>query len=281
MFTLLLQMDAAVKRGSKYYSLIDSARFLLEFPNGDEQLDDRRFVVVICYTQRELAEWLWDNAPLATRKLCMKSFETHYFPGDWETFLQKIISSWTSSEQQYLTTPEFASFFFGNPRLLGEFASFELGEVLVKALMKLGVDLEWYRACVLGKPELGFLVDTTHCFSGGTVQVQLERNSGARWMMDWRWWFDPDEPGYDLVSEFRILANDADEEEWPYFPLDKWYYDEFFRRKTRHRGRNFVWQERYSRKAEKRLLKRLRTTGQEPPGTQMLCKNQMPGSWRG
>jgi hypothetical protein len=143
-------------------------------------------------------------------------------------------------------------------------SSFILGGALVHWLSQSGMDVE------------GCINQEVNCIPGHVLQsvfhadkkIIFEACGERGWVLGFEWVFDPEEPGYLLVSEYQGLGTEFHwgSRTWPFGSP---HFQSWEERCTHEARRN----ERFSRRMATKARKERARTGQK------MSRSRMPGSW--
>jgi hypothetical protein len=267
---------------------IDTLRFILLYPDQTGELDliFRQITngeVLQCYveTRLDVVEWLWTHAALLydgadlvclRAVLAQKLLENHsrsykFLSDDTNRLLAKLMDNEMTNE--YLC---------GTYSLLGGFYwtkfsidSASMGAQYLNLLSELGLDAE---QCISNEMERGWGQDRSEP-DRPTRKIIFERSEaricGLRWERD----YDPQEPGYDVVSEFNALAADSGGSKnystWPFvdFVWSTWSWSDYYICPD-CLGKKDI---RFGRYMRTKARKERARTGQKQP------RSRMPGAW--
>jgi hypothetical protein len=267
---------------------IDTFRSILLHPDQTDDLDwrfksiakfqSRSFVVE---THLDIVEWLWTHAALlyyGADLVCLRAVLAQillekYPP--WHDFLNddinRLLAKLMDDEMKNEYLRGTYSLLAGVNSGYSSIDSASDGVHFLNLLSELGLDAE---QCIANGMESAWGQDR-FTPDRPTRKIIFERSEARIWGLRWEWDYDPQEPGYDVVSEFNALAAES----WVSEDYSWWPFDEFRRNDwPGHRdyrcpdclGKREV---RFDRHRRVKACKERARTGQKQP------RSRMPGTW--
>jgi hypothetical protein len=148
-------------------------------------------------------------------------------------------------------------FALGEP--LSQFESFDVGKAFVDLLLDLDVNVKKF---MVEQQKNYPKWEGISTYSGPRYHIIFDHVEGRGWVLGFEWSYDTQDPGFLVVSEYSIMATDAQDEDLDYWPYGatKWY-------------RIHAAMRRFDRRMAAKAQKASKLSGQRLP------PSRMPGSW--
>jgi hypothetical protein len=256
---LLLEFDTIDDRDSTLWHLLTAGS--LEF-YGIMDLD--------------MLEWFWIHAALAfhgTELVCfraklaqilVRAHENYFDENDNENhkLLVKLMDDQMVAEYIKGTYVLLPILVFNSNSV----DSKRLGDAFLGLLASLNLDVDACVAMELERYPEGLLLKYN---SDAEMRVIYEKHQTQGDILRWEWLYDPQAPGYHVVSAFNALAGDSYRYyEWPFHDFCEWEHTREYRQQ-----RELKQTQRFNRRTARKARKGRARTGQKLP------RSKMPGTW--